>query len=264
MDGHKGYYSLIQYCPDPSRAEAANVGVLLFCPALDFIDAQIAHGNDRIRRFFGPETELDLKRLNTRKQAIKERLVVEKAQFKTQADLERFIRTRANDIQLTEPRSIRVEEPARQLKELFNELVGGRAHHDPAEAANDFPALHRVFAQPRLQNLVQFDVAVSVPLLSREFRFPYAYTNGVTNLVKPQRLMTGIPGVEKAMALAYEGELINEVPGRRLVVVLFGEDTERGRDTEGEAVLILERKQIKTVTAVGLPTFEQEVLAQAH
>ncbi len=32
MNPTRGYYCLIQYSPDPSRLEAANVGVVLFCP----------------------------------------------------------------------------------------------------------------------------------------------------------------------------------------------------------------------------------------
>ena len=30
MNQHKGYYSLIQFCPDPSRLEGINIGVLVF------------------------------------------------------------------------------------------------------------------------------------------------------------------------------------------------------------------------------------------
>ena len=37
MKPSKGYYSLIQYCPDLGRLEAANVGVLLFCPERGFL-----------------------------------------------------------------------------------------------------------------------------------------------------------------------------------------------------------------------------------
>ena len=58
----KGYYSIIQYCPDLSRLEAANIGVLLFCPEVRFIRAKTSAGNDRIRRFFGTDI-LDKERL---------------------------------------------------------------------------------------------------------------------------------------------------------------------------------------------------------
>ena len=37
MNSKRGYYSLIQFCPEPSRAEAVNLGVLLFCPEAGFI-----------------------------------------------------------------------------------------------------------------------------------------------------------------------------------------------------------------------------------
>lgn len=262
MDGHKGYYSLIQYAPNPSRAEAVNVGVLLFCPTLNVLDAEFSRSNDRVRRFFGRDTELDLVRLNTRKQAIKDRFVVEKDKFKTLSDLEKFIHSRANEILITDPRSIRVHDPKRQLTELFDELVGGRSHPGH-EVFNDFSDLQRIFRQPRLNNLIQFDIAVQLPVINREIRFPYAYRNGILNLVKPQKLSTGRQGTEKAMVLAYEGELIKN-DERQLVVVLFSEKSDVGRKTELEAVKVLQHKKVKTVTRKDLPEFEQEIISQAH
>ena len=49
MKPSKGCYSLIQYCPDLGRLEAANVGVLLFCPEPHFLKAQLRHP-PRVRR----------------------------------------------------------------------------------------------------------------------------------------------------------------------------------------------------------------------
>lgn len=262
MDGHKGYYSLIQYSPNPSRAESVNVGVLLFSPTLHFLDAEFSRGNDRVRRFFGRDDGLDLVRLNARKQAIKDRFVVEKDKFKSLSDLEQFIHSRANEILITDPRSIRVFDPERQLAELFDELVGGRSHQ-AHEAPNDFPDLRRIFKQPKLNNLIQFDIAVQLPVIDREIRFPYAYRNGILNLVKPQKLSTGLQGIEKAMVLAYEGELIKN-DERQLVVVLFTEKSDVGLKTELEAAKVLQHKKVKVVTRKDLPEFEQEILSQAH
>ena len=39
MTTEKGYYSLIQFCPDVSRLEAVNLGVILFCPGSAFLQA---------------------------------------------------------------------------------------------------------------------------------------------------------------------------------------------------------------------------------
>ena len=52
MTAHKGYYSVVQYCRDRSRLEAANTGVLLFCPELGYLQARTSRDNARIRRFF--------------------------------------------------------------------------------------------------------------------------------------------------------------------------------------------------------------------
>ena len=37
MKPSRGYYCIIQYCPDLGRLEAANIGVLLFCPDRGFL-----------------------------------------------------------------------------------------------------------------------------------------------------------------------------------------------------------------------------------
>src|SRR5262245_17288017 len=131
MSGYPGHYSLIQYCPDPSRAEAANVGVLLFCPSLDFIEARTAGGNDRVRRFFRGQP-MDLEQVNVMKRSIERRLRVEADRFKTFEDLQNFVESRANDIVLTAPRSVKVLDPKGELDQLFAELVGGRMRGERA------------------------------------------------------------------------------------------------------------------------------------
>ncbi len=115
---HKGYYSLIQYCPDRSRLESVNIGVLLFCPELLFLDTRISKDNDRVLRFFG---EQNLEYINLSKQSIYSRLKGEG--FKTKGDLDRFISTRANDIILSDLRSTKVVDPNSDLNHLYDELV---------------------------------------------------------------------------------------------------------------------------------------------
>ena len=128
---HKGYYSIIQYCPDLSRLESANVGAVLFCPELNFLKAHVTESNDRIRRFFH-SIQHDWDRINAIKLAISERFQKDVKSFTDIKDLEHFIATRANNMQLTAPRTMLVEDPDRDLQTLFDQLVGGRkitAHH---------------------------------------------------------------------------------------------------------------------------------------
>ena len=68
MGTSKGYYSLVQYCPDLSRMEAANIGVLLFSPDRQFLQAKMTSDNSRIRQFFGSESN-DWQRINSFKRA---------------------------------------------------------------------------------------------------------------------------------------------------------------------------------------------------
>ena len=149
MEAAKGYYSLIQYCPDPSRAEAATIGVVLFCPDRRFIEAKTAAGNDRIRRFFGAES-LDRRRLNTQKRSLEDRIRLHADEFRTLGDLQVFIDTRANELVLTAPRSMKVLDPRRDLDNLFMELVGGRARKEkrqPVIPELDCAAPGRTFPQ---------------------------------------------------------------------------------------------------------------------
>src|SRR5271155_2054881 len=113
-----GYYFVIQYCPDLARQEAANVGVVLFCPEPFYLKARTARSNDRIRRFFRPANP-DWARIDSLKRSIEERLTVDRDQFRDLASLERFAATRANAMRLTAPRAIAVEDPDVELRRLF-------------------------------------------------------------------------------------------------------------------------------------------------
>lgn len=122
MERDQGYYSLVQFCPDPGRAEVANVGVLLFCPKRHFIGVKVAPGNERIRTIF-PWVHFDDQQLDAMKTWFRDRIAVERDRFRALADLAHFAATRFNEMRLTAPRSIVVEEPESQLDQIFRELV---------------------------------------------------------------------------------------------------------------------------------------------
>src|ERR1700722_8015887 len=115
-----GYYFLIQYWPDLARQEAANVGVVLFCPAPFYLKARTAKGNDRIRRFFRPD-DPDWAQINVIKYSIEQRLTLDQDQFRDLESLKRFAATRANAMRLTAPRSVAVEDPDAELDRLFDQ-----------------------------------------------------------------------------------------------------------------------------------------------
>jgi len=266
MSETKGYYSVIQYCPDRSRMEAANIGVLLLCPDVGFVKARTAAGNDRIRRFFKGQ-EIDLARVNAAKRAIERRVEIDRESFQTPDDLVRFMDTRGNDILLTSPRPMKVGDPDAELAALFDELVGGRARRERREP--EIPALDQVFRRDSLQSRVLFDHQVSIPVLRRPLRVPYAFRNGVLNLVKPQRFPADESrATSAAMRLASEGELLHRHPEkgerRQLIIVSAFEAAAASSDLPTRVDSVLGEFHVRVVHEDGIEAFAEEVEQQAH
>jgi Protein of unknown function (DUF3037) len=108
MKTSTGYYSIIQYCPDPARREVANVSVVLLCPERKFLKTRMAEDLYRIKEVF-PKLETDDKRLKSTVQNIARRLNADRDHFRTVEDLDKFAETRANALRLTPPAPVRVE-----------------------------------------------------------------------------------------------------------------------------------------------------------
>jgi hypothetical protein len=123
MKPERGYYSLIQFCPDASRAEAVNVGVVMFCPELEYLAALASPDNQRAELLVG-RGNLPHEALNHAKQSLLRRLEVDRDSFQGRQDFENFTRTRGNLLQLTFPRLMKVFDLESDLNRLFEELVG--------------------------------------------------------------------------------------------------------------------------------------------
>lgn len=113
----KAYYSIIQYCPDLSRLEVVNVGLVLFCPKPVDIQVRISVDFGRVIRFF-PRVDCALADSAICSTAYRLR----HDGYNSLAELEIFIDTRANSIILTKPRMVKVESMA-DIDRLFKELV---------------------------------------------------------------------------------------------------------------------------------------------
>jgi hypothetical protein len=69
----QGYYSIVQYCPDPSRLEAVNIGVVLFCPEQSLPKVRFGRPKTRVDQLFGKQ---DWEFVESQKAAIEARLAV--------------------------------------------------------------------------------------------------------------------------------------------------------------------------------------------
>lgn len=219
MKPHKGWFSIVQFCPDPNRLESANIGVLLFCPELDFLNVQLASDNRRITKFFGSK-EIDLALINSFKKGLADRLRQEQTQIVSHEQLLDFADRRANLIRISPPRSIRVTKPEVQLGQLFAELVGESARHK----VNVRDQLAESFDRPSLQSKLHKSVPpITVPIDGRELHVPYAFQNGRFNLIQPVPFLSENP-LQTAYRYAVEGDSIyrtehDEFGKLRLMVV---------------------------------------------
>ena len=207
MGSLRGYYSIIQFCPSASRAEAANVGVILFCPERDFLEAKMSEGNDRLSRFFGRHS-FNAKRVNDAKHAIVQRLHVDRQSFLNQEDLAQFASTRANEITLTAPRPMSIDSPADDLAALFIELVGSRNVTSSRARTSLGRELKAIFERSNLKDKVLRNESVRIPVTNEELMVPYAFRNGILNLVSP--LQINITTLVEARKLAVDGDLLRK------------------------------------------------------
>jgi hypothetical protein len=261
MNAHKGYYSVVQYCPDRSRLEAANIGVLLFCPELGYLCARTSRDNARIRRFFRSEGH-DWERINSFKQGIEERLDAERPNIRTLEDLERFITTRGNEFQITVPRTLKVREPDTDIAELFEELVGGEHHR--ARGANLRRILEKKFSTAGVERKIEKEITVNVPIFNRDVQVPYAFQNGRLHLIRPVRFEGRdiARAMNTACKYAVEGESLYNSPDPRLgklqLVVVGGFHAKQGQAQE-DVRRILEEHTVQLFGISDLPKLIEEI-----
>jgi hypothetical protein len=268
MLSQPGYYSLIQYCPDRTSLETANVGVILFCPGWNFLDVKLTASFSRIADFFSRH-DVDRVSLGASLESLKLRLLKTKEQFKTKEDLNSFIETRANEIILTPPRAIKVLKPQEDLDNLYQELLGRRERVRQEKQAI-LPALDEIFRRASIQKKAQFNIEVTVPLLGNKIAVPYAYQNGTLNLIR-REIISGKEGhaMNQAEKLAIEGDLLRRHPDEkgkeRKVIVAMKPANEDPNDPVLRRIAgLLGEYQVRSIFPWELDEFADEVERTAH
>lgn len=262
----KGWYSLIQYCPDTSRAEVANVGLVLLCPGAHYLDAKMASGNDSVRRIFRTSGD-DLDDINEAKAAFKRRIEAERSRSLTLECFKQFQASRGNDLILTEPRATRVDTPDETLQELFDDLVGGRAMGDAIHRERGFSArsgVRSLFERDEFEGLIEERVQVPVPNLPRPFRADYKFENGKPNLVTIPSVRRDVDDtVSRAIKGILSADLLQKHNLAKVIVALPDAPSEISASLTKLSNLYHEY-DIRQVRESELEDFGREVLSIAH
>jgi hypothetical protein len=247
MNQHKGYYSLIQFCPDPSRLEGINIGVLVYSPDHGRLAFRLTESNQRIRRVFGQQDWTFIDRV---RESVRSRLQAEK--FETVRDLESFITKRANVVQLTPVRPLKIGDIDQEVSELYRRLVESER---VARRPRISTYLSRKLIEAGVEGLVTKSISIEIPDFKQPIRIPYGYQNGRFNLISPIQFNPDREDIlTKAGKNAIEGQLLYENPDPqlgdlRLVVIAKFADRNESSSTERVRKIFEEHQ-------VGLHTFE--------
>jgi hypothetical protein len=266
----RGFYSVVQYCPDRFRAEAVNVGLVLLCEDPHSVRVRMAGSHARVKKLFAAD-DLELKNLKLAAQGLQSGIENGSADFRTAADLAAFAASRANDLRLTEPRLAKLENVAEDFERLFAKLVEAqttatRAEAHPAEVLP--PKLSEVFYQLQQAQKIWRPGTITVPVFNRKIEIPYAYKNGVVNLVKPHSFHGAKRMEHDAATLAVNGDLLRKHPmdgeEQRLIVVSTHETPEQAREIKRHVEPLFVEYGVRLVRPADADDFAREVELSAH
>ncbi|ELP33812.1 DUF3037 domain-containing protein [Rhodopirellula baltica] len=265
----RGYYSLVQYCPDTSRLEVANIGVVLFCADHDFLQVRMTSNHSRINKMFG-RGKRDLARLKVVKDGLESKLESGRRDLQGLEQLERFASLQVNNLQMTKFMPCRITTtPELELQHLFDHLVQTESELQAVSASDDLKCrMDTMFDQPDLRGLVRRNITVSVPILQREQEIPYAYQNGRLNLIAPLQFPKRTSSVEdKAARFAVEGKSLFDSPHPEygeLQMLIVGAFPETKKSDVETAQRILESHQVRLITSDNLGELGDEIREHGH
>lgn len=259
----KGYYSIVQYCPDRSRGEAANLGVILFVPEIDFLQARFSQNNNRVRKFFG-SWNFDNRWLKQAKHLLENRLSEEKKHFKDVSDLLQFVQTRANELILTEPQPVRIDNPEDDLEKLFGQLVDKETQDTPSRQEVVIQELEQAFRSERLVGRIEFDRRVDIPFAeNKHMAVPYSFQNGKPNRIIPKRFKKTDP-MGEGLSLAVRGDLLQQVDNAFIVVPDIDNELKQPVELRHALTKLFDHYKIRTIWPEQRQDFINEVDQTAH
>jgi hypothetical protein len=265
MSFAKGYYSIIQYCPDPSRLEAVNIGVALFCPELRFLKAKFGRRRTKVSQVFGKQ---DWEFVALQQSAIEARLAREQDAFEKLEDFEAYVSRRANALTLTSPRSVKVDNPERELKHLLRRLVGSQGE-TAQRAARISKELGNLLRSAGVGDRLQRDVTVHPPSLPKPMKVPFAYRNGKLNLIDPIQFegQTASTIFNRTSVQAVEGEFLADYTDPKLgnlslvIVANFTPDQKHEQET---AETVFKKHGVQMYTFRNLEPLIEDIRLHSH
>lgn len=267
MESIRGYYSIIQYCPDRSRLEAVNIGVALYCPQIRFLRARFGRRRTQITRLFGKQ---DWEFVALQQSAIEARLTLAGSSFERLEDFEDYIARRANSLVLSNPRPMKVlGDPERELKHLLKRLVGSQSTAVSEPVSVMTKELGGLFQEAGVVSRLERNVTIKPPALPKPIRAPFAYRNGRLNLIEliefEQQSAAGV--FNRASVHAVEGAFISDYRDPQygdLALVVVGKFGAAQKHEQETARTIFEQHGVRMHAFGNVGPLIEEIRREAH
>ncbi len=253
---HRGFYSLVQYCPDLSRLEVANVGVVLFCAELNYLGVELTQNHSRISQMFG-RGERDLKRLRVVKAGLEERLTGSGDDLKSLDSLNELAALHVNTIRMTRFMPCRVSgTPQVDLKRMYAELVESPKESTTVSKAEALKqVLEDRFAVPEVSKRLRRGLKVRIPVLDREEEIPVVFPKTPAALE------------DRAARYAVEGKSLYDNPDAQLgelQMLVVGDFDPSSTDSIPVARRILDSHQVRLFPRSELSDLTREIRLHGH
>ncbi|WP_417843863.1 DUF3037 domain-containing protein [Thalassospira sp.] len=227
MNQNFGYYSIIQFCPNPERFELINVGIAVkICNEKRIIKIKNIENPARAEKAFGKinRSQFSLA-LNSFSNRVRREL--EKDLFKEEFLI--FQKKRANQFKVTPLKPIKFENVESDFELIFKNLVG-ETHikkRNPSATEN----LKKIFVKEGVYSLLdKKPAAVILPEYDLTVKADFGYQNGTYNLINAVNMNSSNSAkiLKDAGEKAIEGSLLhkhfseNPNPKKLVVVAEFG------------------------------------------
>lgn len=261
------YYSLVQYCPDLGRAEAANVGIVVFAPDSGDLSLRFVERNERAVKLFGYEA-VDAVALNHAKDSLKNLLSADRSVIRDLQSFVDFSGRLANSLALTKPRIALGGDSSAAMEILFKAYVGEESERK-SHLRHKSKGMKDLLARLRRKRApIKSNIKVPVENLP-PLRADFAWLNGHLNVVKAHGIS---PSPEKAGRDATELGYINKKfaetnqiknVGRRLIVVPNTEQLPPGPSRD-YFFGILNDFEVQVVNDEDLRPLEERIMDEAR
>lgn len=261
----RGYYSIIQYCPDPARLEAVNIGVALFCPDVPFLRARFGKRKTPVQQLFGKQ---DWEFVEAQ-QAELEAHLGHHEEFRNLEDFQGFVARRANAFRLTPPRWTKVADPEEELRALLDRMVGAQGQAATASGKRVSIELKARLLEAGLGDRLKANVEVRPPSLPKPFKVPFAFRNGRMNLIEPVQFEGHSPSAafKTASVHAVQGEFLADYEDPsfgRLGLIVVGKFSPEQDDARRTALSVFEKHRVQMHTFETLEPLIEEIRLHAH